>query len=111
MIRKRGWSNKNPTTGLGYASKPPLHILIKRVNNHHVLEVDEEVPINQARKKRHSVFLRLGAISTPKKKKNRKSVFQRLGATIESHNPTQRGSAFDRLGRPTPRPNKEQLEE
>ncbi|GAA0161203.1 hypothetical protein LIER_17570 [Lithospermum erythrorhizon] len=74
-------------------------------------EVDEEVPTNQARQKRCSVFLRLGAISTPKKKTKRQSIFLRLGENVKSRNPTQRGCVFDRLGRPTSRPIEEQLEE
>ncbi|GAA0145399.1 hypothetical protein LIER_42857 [Lithospermum erythrorhizon] len=57
MIRQKGWSIKNPTTGLGYTSKPLLRILIKRS------------PL--IKHVTNDVILRLGAISTPKKKTKR----------------------------------------
>ncbi|GAA0153191.1 hypothetical protein LIER_11493 [Lithospermum erythrorhizon] len=33
MMRKKGWSVKNSTTGLGYTPKPPLRLLINRPKN------------------------------------------------------------------------------
>ncbi|GAA0154979.1 hypothetical protein LIER_12811 [Lithospermum erythrorhizon] len=52
MMRKKGWPIKNPTTGLGYTSKPPLCLLIKKVMNHHDKEkpkAEKELPMIHSR--------------------------------------------------------------
>ncbi|GAA0156748.1 hypothetical protein LIER_14163 [Lithospermum erythrorhizon] len=42
MLRRKGHSTKSSTTGPGYTPKQPLHILIKRVANYHIVEASQE---------------------------------------------------------------------
>ncbi|GAA0150920.1 hypothetical protein LIER_09753 [Lithospermum erythrorhizon] len=84
MLRQKGHTIRSISAGLGYIPKPPLRVLIKRVNNYCTSEVKEMLIKSQREEKQ-------------------KSVFQRLWANIKSYNSTQRGSIFNRLGKPTPR--------
>ncbi|GAA0163119.1 hypothetical protein LIER_39527 [Lithospermum erythrorhizon] len=95
-LQRKFYSIKSSTAGLEYISKPPLRVMIKRVANYHITEVDQGLCTHPEAATRKSLFQRLGATLTIPKGCQQRSVFQRLGGN--SKNPTQLVSIFQRLG-------------
>ncbi|GAA0173172.1 hypothetical protein LIER_26843 [Lithospermum erythrorhizon] len=95
-LRRKGYFIKSSIAGLGYTSKPPLRVMIKRVANYHIAEADQGPCIHPKTTTRRTVFQRSGPTPTTEKRNQQRSVFQRFGETTKD--PIQRVSVFQRLG-------------
>ncbi|GAA0140286.1 hypothetical protein LIER_01665 [Lithospermum erythrorhizon] len=59
-LKRKGYPIKSSTAGLGYTSKPPLHVMIKRVANYHITEANQEPCMHPEATTQRIVFQRLG---------------------------------------------------